>query len=187
MSEDVLLRRAGRYDLVARIHKGAPTGVIRVGRDILKTVTGTDLDEVWAQLLQHLSALAQDDARKRGGAAPSAEEATAAFQHLWPHLPTSYKAMLREHLRRPAHGITATQLAEAAGYKHYGAANLHYGMLGAMVNVEMPEILPTRKNGSPIMTCALAEGIDEEQPDEGHWVWTMRPHIVTGLTAAKVL
>ncbi len=169
------------------MHKGAPTGVIRVGGDILKTVTGADLDQVWEQLLQHLAALAQADAKQRSGAAPTALEATAAFQRLWPGLPTSYQAMLREHLRRPGHSITATQLADAAKYRHYGAANLHYGLLGAMVNVEIPEILPTRKDGSPIMTCSLAEGIDAEQPDEGHWVWTMRPHIVAGLSAAGVL
>jgi hypothetical protein len=186
MSEEVLLRRAGRYDLVARVHKGTPTGVIRVGRDILKTVTGTDLDEVWGQLLDHLSELAQNDARQRGGVKPSTQEATTAFQRLGPNLPTSYKAMLREHLRRPQHGITATQLADAAGFKHWGAANLHYGMLGAMVNVEIPEVLPTRKNGKPIMTWALAT-MPPEKPEDEHCVWTMRPHIAAGLSAAGIL
>ena len=186
MSEEVLIQRAGRYDLVARVHKGAATGVIRVGHDILVRVQGADLDEVWDQLLKFLATLTQDDARKRSGVGPTAQEATAAFHRLGPNLPTSYKAMLRTHLRRPGHEITATKLAEAAGYQHWGAANLHYGMLGALVNVEIPEILRTRKDGSRVMTCALAT-MPDERPEDGHCVWTMRPHIVAGLTAAAIL
>jgi hypothetical protein len=45
------------------------------------------------------------------------------------HLPSSHFAMLRAQCRAPGASITATQLAEAAGYENYNAANLQYGTL----------------------------------------------------------
>jgi hypothetical protein len=45
------------------------------------------------------------------------------------NLPSSHFVMLRAQCRAPNTAITATQLAEAAGYESYHAANLQYGML----------------------------------------------------------
>jgi hypothetical protein len=45
------------------------------------------------------------------------------------NLPSSHFAMLRAQCRAPNTAITATQLAEAADYESYHAANLQYGTL----------------------------------------------------------
>ena len=45
------------------------------------------------------------------------------------HLPSSHLTMLRAQCRAPGMAMTATQLAEAAGYESYHAANLQYGTL----------------------------------------------------------
>src|SRR5690606_9646566 len=79
--------------------------------------------------------------------APSAKVYERAFAALLPAMPESYHAMLRAHLRAPDHLISATQLAEAAGYENHNAANLHYGTLGQRVGVEIDFDPPKRSNG----------------------------------------
>jgi hypothetical protein len=70
--------------------------------------------------------------------------------------------------------ITATQLADAAKYEGYSAANLQYGKVGWLMYGELPVALPRRKSdGHLIYTCALAEQDDQRLPDEQHWVWKM--------------
>ncbi len=115
-------------------------------------------------------------AANRNGTSPSAEEAVKALNRIWPKLSSGQKAMLLAHHRAVDQRITATQLAEAAGYASYSAANLQYGLLGAMVFAAMPEELPRRSDGTHIMTCAIARG-DEEGGAEDQWVWKMRRHI----------
>ena len=51
------------------------------------------------------------------------------------------RAMLRAHYEAPGRKITATQLAQAAGFANFSAANLQYGLLGAMLFAEIPEDL----------------------------------------------
>lgn len=50
-----------------------------------------------------------------------------------------------------------------------------------MLFAQMPEDLPRRSNGTPIMTCAIASGEDQRGVGEEQWVWKMRPHIQQGL------
>jgi hypothetical protein len=66
------------------------------------------------------------------GAPPSAIY-QEAFVAALPTIPPSYIAMLKAHLAAPDYLISATKLAEAAGYAGYEGANLHYGKLGALI------------------------------------------------------
>jgi hypothetical protein len=59
---------------------------------------------------------------------PSVEDYKIAFEAL--HLSPGQWDMLRAHFLAPNHTITATELADAAGYKSWQGANLQYGLLG---------------------------------------------------------
>ena len=120
-----------------------------------------------------------------------------AFAELLPTMPDSYHAMLRAHLRAPDHLISATRLAEAAGYAGYEGANLHYGKLGYAIADEIGFAPPKRADGTEIWTCAIARdpSLDTEFPDTSfldaimrnadaaHFEWQLRPQVVAALRA----
>ena len=99
--------------------------------------------------------------------APSADVYQAALVALLPALPDSYVAMLRAHFTAPNHLLSATELAEAAGYAGHEGANLHYGKLGFRVGEEIGFDPPKRADGTPIWTCVIARdpSQDREHPD----------------------
>jgi hypothetical protein len=107
-------------------------------------------------------------------------------------LPAGYEAMLQAHLNAPDHCITATQLAEAAGYENYNAANLHYGRLGQLLAQELNYNPPKREDGTEIWTATLAwpdgeadvESMTravERRFDDGHFEWPLRRQVIEAL------
>ncbi len=120
-----------------------------------------------------------------------------AFAMLLPEMPGSYLAMLKAHLSAPDQLMSATRLAEAAGYAGYEGANLHYGKLGQRIAEEIGFDPPRRDDGSEIWTCAIARdpSLDTEFPDTSmleamsrtfdtqHFEWQMRPQVVRALRA----
>lgn len=127
---------------------------------------------------------------------PSAQAYCEAFELLEPTFNEGYRAMLRAHLAAPDHMITATELADAAGYQSYSGANLHYGYLARCVAEELGINPPKRADGSTMWTTAIAyprgEGGDnlegeqlhdmwERRADDGHFEWMMRPQVVEAL------
>jgi hypothetical protein len=126
---------------------------------------------------------------------PSAIEYAEAFARLG-RLPPSYEAMLDAHLAAPDYSITATQLAEAAGFENYNAANLHYGKLGEMLSRELGWLPPKRDNGDYIWTAVIAGWPGEPSLAEldramqradatNHFEWQMRPQVVQALSSKK--
>ena len=187
MHDEIKSLKSGKYTLVARFHKGANRGAIWAGGKIVDEVQGETLKDVWDQLYKRLCALQQEVVAQRRGLDYTSQEVKRAFLAIEPRLSTGHKAMLRAHVKAAGRALTATQLAEAAGYANYSAANLQYGLLGAMLFGEMPEVLPTLADGTPIMTFAIASGDGEHRSGEGHWIWTMRPHIAEGLLGSGIL
>lgn len=117
---------------------------------------------------------------------PTVDEIRAA----WPHLKFNkvQDAMFAAHLNAPDHIMTATQLAQAAGYDDYVVANSQYGQLGRSLAEELDWQPQKRKDGNPIWTLALATGVDGDAREEGeevmgHWRWKLRPEIVAALSA----
>jgi hypothetical protein len=184
--EEMKTTEVGPYTLVARFHEGAYRGALWSGGKITDRTEGQSLEDVWRELQGMIAQEFEQQVLARAGVEPTAEEARRAFIRIEPRLSTAQLAMLRAHVRAPGHMITATRLAEAAGYKGYSAANLHYGLVGAMLFAEIPQDLPRRKDNSPIMTCVIAHQEDQRPTDEGHWIWKMRPYIVEGLAAADI-
>ncbi len=91
-----------------------------------------------------------------------------------------YRAMLKAHYQADEHTLTATELASAAGYDNYSAANLHYGMLGKLLGAHLPIEPEKRDDETPIWTTILAEG-DPERTEEEHYRWIMRAELVQAL------
>lgn len=181
MSEELKSLEAGEYTLVARLHKSAFRGALWHGGHIVEHVDGTSLEDVYRKLEAALFERQLARAAARQGTEPSVDEAVKALNRVLAKASHGQRAMLRAHAQAPQQRITATQLADAACYASYSAANLQYGLLGAMLFAEMPEDLPRRNNGTPIMTCAIASGEDQRGAGEEQWVWKMRPHIQQGL------
>ena len=98
-------------------------------------------------------------------------------------LPDSHLAMLRAQCRAEKSTITATQLAAAAKYDNYHAANLQYGTLAFNLSSVLG-FLPALKHaiGSPCWWTALSYA-DEEQAEQGtgHFQFIMRPELVQAL------
>jgi hypothetical protein len=99
------------------------------------------------------------------------------------NLPSGHFAMLRAQCRAPNATITATQLAAAADYENYNAANLQYGTLAMRVATALgynPE--EKHADGSPCWWTTLSYS-NENQAEEntGHFQFIMRPALVTAL------
>jgi hypothetical protein len=101
--------------------------------------------------------------------------------------------MLEAHIAAPDQILTATQLAEAAGYADYVVANSQYGGLGRALAEEMEWEPAERSDGSPVWTFALATDADfvarrAGVEVTGHWRWQLRPEVSEawkGIVAAR--
>lgn len=117
---------------------------------------------------------------------PTVEEVRAALPHL--KCNKAQDAMLDAHLHALDHILTATQLAQAAGYDDYVVANAQYGLLGRALAEELDWEPQRRKDGNPIWTLALATDADGKAREEGedvtgHWRWKLRPEIAAALSS----
>lgn len=185
MSEEMKTIKAGPYTLVARSIDDGYRGVLWSGGEKVVDIRKATLDEVWSALCDALYERQISLAAARL-AEPTAAEIAKVFVRIEQQLTAGHKAMLRAHLNASDRSITATQLAKAAGYANYSAANLQYGLLGAMLFAEMPINLPRRKDGSRVMTCTIALDEDAYGPED-EWIWKMRPYVAEGLLASRIL
>lgn len=99
------------------------------------------------------------------------------------HLPPSHFAMLRAQCRAPNTAITATDLAKAAGYESYHAANLQYGILAcnlAGILTFTPQLV--HPDGSPCWWTTLSvAGEGAAYDDAQHFHFVMRPELAQAL------
>jgi hypothetical protein len=98
------------------------------------------------------------------------------------NLPSTHLDMLRAQCRAPGARITATQLADAAGYQNYNAANLQYGTLAFNVAGHLGFIPENRPDGSARWWTTLSYAIKNSgDPESGQFQFIMRPELVTAL------
>lgn len=132
-------------------------------------------------------------ANRNQDGAPTAREYVEAFECLG-RLADGWEAMLAAHLSSQDRLITATQLAQAAGYTNWSAANLQYGKLGRRLAEELNYNPPNRKNGTTIWTYSLATSPDDGDLEEEqlysllerglenpHFEWLLRPQVAEAL------
>ncbi|MFZ2981478.1 MAG: hypothetical protein WA085_10645 [Sphingobium sp.] len=188
----------GRYEIKSGPLAGAWAANAILHKTVVAKAAGATREEAISHLkdeLARMEQLALSECDTEG--APSASVYERAFARLLPDMPDSYIAMLRAHLAAPDHLISATKLADAAGYSGYEGANLHYGKLGQRVADEIRFVPPRREDGTEIWTCAIARdsSMDTEYPDTSmlealsrnmetlHFEWQMRPQVVQALRA----
>ena len=188
----------GRYEIKSGPVGGAWGANAYRRKQLIAKANGQSREAALAAVkaeLDRLQAVQLSESDQEG--APSARVYEKAFAALLPTMADSYHAMLRAHLNAPDHLISATKLAEAAGYAGYEGANLHYGKLGYAVAEEINFTPPKRADGTEIWTCAIARdpSLDTEFPDTSpleammrsfdtaHFEWQMRPQVVEALRA----
>jgi len=167
-----------RHQIVAAAHESTFVGKAWKDGKCVLDVRGESLDEVLIALRIGINRLLESRADSEPPA--DAKAYAAALKKILPVLTDGHLAMLKIHYSAPDRCITATELANAAGYANYRAANLQYGSVGKLLWEEIPRRLPIGANGEPIYTFAIAEaGGDTESEDQ--WVWRMRPEMAAAI------
>lgn len=173
------------YELVARLIKGIHRGVLWRGGSRLLEVTANSNEE--AMRLLH-KGFYQRMTEGMTNVALEAGKIEGAFTAIWPALTDGQKKMLRAHLNAPNRCLTSTQLAEAAGYATYSAANLWYGLAGWMLFGELPRLVETdEKSREPTYTFWIAEAPDRQQLPREQWIWQMRPEVARALESTQLV
>ena len=102
------------------------------------------------------------------------------------NLPDTHLAMLRAQCRSPNSTITATQLAQAAEYQNYNAANLQYGTLAFNLAGHLNFDPEKRPDGTPRWWTTLSYSVDgAADPETGQFQFIMRPELVVALRDMK--
>ena len=170
-----------RHTLLSAFHGGHYKGRVWKDKKQLSEIEGSSIQDVLRKLREFVDC--QFVAIAAGRQKPtSSNEYISAFRNILKDLSDGHLAMLRAHFRSPNHRITATQLADAANYSNYNAANLQYGNVGKLLYEEYPLDIPRHSDGSLVYTFMLATAGNKEA-DEKEWVWEMRPEVVSAIEA----
>jgi len=151
------------YTLIANFYKGKFRGNIRKDKELILGIEGTSVEDVIFKLKNEV------DAELEGVVSPEASKYIGAFSAIMNDIHDGQFAMLKAHYNAPDRSMTATQLAHAANYDHWGLTNLHYGTLGQMLCDELNLKL------DPATRAIATE--KENGTDKGEWLWIIRPEV----------
>lgn len=115
---------------------------------------------------------------------PDENECYDAFCAIASQISQKYIDMLRENYRAPDHTPTATQLANAVGYRNYNAACLQYGKLARLVMDHLGLAGPTH-HGVNIEVFVDFVMPDEQGNDTGQILWVLRLEVAKALERMK--
>ena len=101
---------------------------------------------------------------------PTVNQYITAFRAI-NNLTDTHLKILQTHYHAYEKTITAKQLAQAMGYKHYGAANMIYGRLAGLVG----ELLDYNSGPDKLGTLVTFEKRNKE------WHWILRPEVSEAL------
>ena len=119
--------------------------------------------------------------QKRVNGIPTADEFVEAINSVKPT--DGQWAMLKAHYNAPDRKLTSAQLAKAANYEHFYAANTQYGTLGSNISSFLNFIPPGKyDNGGPLWITAITKeshhNLDE---DTGHFQHILRDEVAEAL------
>nr|WP_228041124.1 hypothetical protein [Nodosilinea sp. LEGE 07088] len=108
-----------------------------------------------------------------------------ALEVIAPSLSEGQRAMLTAHYNAPHRTLTATQLAAAAAYSGYQAANLQYANVAKAVADHLNYAPPKRGTSElPFWTFTLADGYwQKSKQGASTWYWVLRPQVIAALQA----
>jgi hypothetical protein len=168
------------HKIIATLFKGEPTAAIYLGKtsasaDRFKGSTVADavnLAKRWVDNKYEASAATRP--------APHVATVQEYVDALTARPPKDNElAMLKAHVKHRI--LTATQLADSAGYQSYSSANVHYGTFGRDIS-EMLHLKPKeRADGSLIWTSVLAHGMDADGELSPEYRWQIHPQLVEAL------
>ena len=191
MAGQFAVEQDGRYTIRSGEIAGAWSAQAYLQRLVVgPRAIGTSRDEAIAKAKAALADLRDARISARGAdGSPSTDEYREAFSLIAPINP-NHRAMLKAHLAAQDCLITATQLAEAACYPNWNAANLQYGTLAKNLADHLDFKPELRADGSPIWTSILATwpldgDLENEQVFDvlerrlhgAHFMWLMRPQV----------
>lgn len=179
--EERIVEMYRSHQLLSTLHAGKFKGRVWKDKALLNELEGSSVNDVLDKLKAFVDARFSEEAASRQEA--PVELYVDAFRKIMNGLTDGHRAMLKAHYLAPNRCVTATQLAEAADYSSYGAANLQYGLVGKMLFEAMPMDIPKRDDGTPIWTFMLAVPGNKDVPED-QWLWQMKPEVAK---AAEVL
>lgn len=117
------------------------------------------------------------------GTALTVDDYWRAFEAIAPTLTKGHRAMLRAHFDAPKRTITASQLAEAAGYENYNGANLQYAAIAQKVAEYLDYTPPNHSSGKPFWSYTLADGewVPSDNQSGTEWQWKLHPQVIAAL------
>jgi len=180
---DRILDEYRKHRILAAYKDGKLHGRTWKNKDLIfdEVLELDDVISAIALLKQNIDDSFSERRKKRGKASPKAQEYIDAFRANLGDIHEGQLKMLQAHYKAPNRMLTATQLADAAGYKKFNSANLQYGLLGEMLNEELCMELPQHENGAAIQTFVLATGTEEATSIDEQWLWIMRPEVAEAI------
>jgi hypothetical protein len=148
---------------------------------IVHDTEGSDIANTVAYLKKFVDEKLETDARM-AGSTPDEARVLRGLMEIQEQLHDGQRAMLKAHYHAEGQEITATELANAAGYSNYSSANLHYGLIGRLLYELVPIDLEKYADGSPIYTFYLAEATEKPET-EANWKWKLRPEVSKAIEA----
>jgi hypothetical protein len=186
---DEAIEEYKRCKLVARRSGGIYKGKAWKGNLELAAADGQSTSAVLEKLRGAVDERVRIEKAGKKMTYPSASDYTKAFVAVQNKLPDAYIAMLRAHYFAARRTQTARQLAQAAKYKDWQSANLHYGTLGKIIGEELM-FQPAFRTGTtdPIWTRMLAIPADQQEGiSEAEFQWQMREEVARALEEVGIV
>lgn len=105
---------------------------------------------------------------------PHVAEYNTAFRAIESRITPKQRRMLELHHAAPGRVMSATRLAEEAGFANFNAANLQYGLLARRVCRQLAVSLEVELG---ILVTFVYPGAASNE----HWLWGMRPNVAQAL------
>lgn len=150
-------------------------------KDIIHETEGSDITDTIARLKLFIDEKIEIESQI-AGSTPDETRVLEGMRTIISKLHDGQFAMLKAHYHAEDQSMTATELANAAGYASYSSANVHYGNVGKYLYELAPIDLPKYNDGSPIFTFYLAEAAIESDNEE-NWKWKLRPEVSKAIEA----
>jgi hypothetical protein len=181
MNKDRIKENYRLHTIVAAWHEGKWQGRIRKNKVVVHDTDGCDIQDVIARSKKFIDEKIEVEARI-AGPTPDESRVLEGLRAISPNLHDGQRAMLKAHYHAEDQTMTATELANAAGYASYSSANVHYGNVGKYLYEHAPIDLDKYKDGSPIYTFYLAEAATESEIEK-NWKWKLRPEVSKAIAA----
>ena len=157
--------------------RGKPEVAILEGRDRLGIVDGETMDEAFVFAQAFVDARQSGEAQKRR--MPWVGTTEQYIRYFKSNPPRSYEvSMLKANAAEP---LTATQIANAAGYDVFRTTNSLYGKLGARVGRAIGLEFDRYKDGREFYMSALVKELGDKELETGHMRFEMHPELADAL------